>query len=190
MFMYIGCLFLIGSYYYRKPIVYNSIYTYVVIENYVNSLRNTYFRNKVNIYNFETSCIIEIFDTNFNYKKYILKDKLTKEFTDNNLDIDFNPKNLFISIILNFNEIETDLTKDINLFVTKNTNINLDRKLAIILNNFLSIGLDENLLESDDNPILWKVIDNNVTTYEGEELYFEIDDSYLLHNLDKTGQLS
>ena len=50
MFMYIGCLLLIGGYYYRKPIVYNSLYTYVLLENYMNDVRNKYFRNNLNIY--------------------------------------------------------------------------------------------------------------------------------------------
>jgi len=206
--MYIGCLLLMSGYYYRKPLVYKSIYTYVLIENYINGLRNKYFRNNLNIYKYDSHSIIELFDTQFNFKKYILKPNSEITNTETNisflrdgwgdaggrsdrssfLDVEFNTKHLFISILFNFNNTETDLTNEINLFVSKNTNIQLNRNLAIILNDFLSLGLDTELLKDKESIIQWKVIDHTVTSYEGAELNFNIDEDYLLHNSDKMGQ--
>ena len=69
MFMYIGCLLLMSGYYYRKPLAYNSLYTYVLIENYINGIRNKYFRSNLNVYTFESHSIIELFDSQFSFKK-------------------------------------------------------------------------------------------------------------------------
>ena len=102
-----------------------------------------------------------------------------------NKDIEFNTTKLFLSIILEFNNTETDLTKEINMFVTKNTPIHLNRTFALILNDFLSLGLDIELLKNEESTILWKVMDHNVKSYEGSELFFKIDDTYCVHNLDK-----
>ncbi len=193
MFMYIGCLLLMSGYYYRKPLVYNSLYTYVIIENYINGVRNKYFRNNLNIYKYDSQSIIELFDSQFSFKKYILKDNLEITQTETNiefLDVEFNTKNLFISILLELNNIETDLTKEINLFVNKNTTIHLNHDFALILNDFLSLGLDTELLKDDESIILWKVIDHNVNTYKGKDLFFKIDENYCLHNLDKIGHSS
>ena len=192
MFMYIGCLLLMSGYYYRKPLVYNSLYTYVLIENYINGIRNKYFRSNLNVYTFESHSIIELFDSQFSFKKYILKsnselihDNESKQLLTINKDIEFNTTKLFLSIILEFNNTETDLTKEINMFVTKNTPIHLNRTFALILNDFLSLGLDIELLKNEESTILWKVMDHNVKSYEGSELFFKIDDTYCVHNLDK-----
>jgi hypothetical protein len=195
MFMYIGCLLLMSGYYYRKPLVYNSLYTYVLIENYINGIRNKYFRSNLNVYTFESHSIIELFDSQFSFKKYILKsnselihDNESKQLLTINKDIEFNTTKLFLSIILEFNNTETDLTKEINMFVTKNTPIHLNRTFALILNDFLSLGLDIELLKNEESTILWKVMDHTVKSYEGSELFFKIDETYCLHNLDKFSQ--
>jgi len=188
--MYIGCLLLMSGYYYRKPLAYNSLYTYVLIENYINGIRNKYFRSNLNVYTFESHSIIELFDSQFNFKKYILKSnsELIHDNESNlpiNIDIEFKTTQLFLSIILEFNNTETDLTKEINMFVTKNTPIHLNRTFALILNDFLSLGLDIELLKNEESTILWKVMDHTVKSYEGSELFFKIDENYCVHNLDK-----
>jgi len=185
--MYIGGLVLLGLYY-RKELVYNSIYTWVIVEQHLNLLRNKYFRNKINIYKFNNSSIIEIFDTNFINKKYILKRNIEKNnLEQNNIDIDFEPTNLFLSVILVQNEIENDVTKEINLFLKKNSEIIFDYEFALIINKFLNLGM--NLTIDNFN---WKIMDSNINKYSGKNLLFKIDENYHLncsHILTTDGQV-
>ena len=180
-----------SGYYYRKPLVYNSLYTYVLIENYINGIRNKYFRSNLNIYKFDSYSIIELFDSQFNFKKYILKSN--SELLQNesnhlltiNKDVDFNTPNLFLSVILEFNDIDHDVTKEINLFVNKNSIIKLNREIALILNDFLSLNLDIDLLKNKESTLIWKVMDHKIQMYKDSEVIFKIDDNYCVHKLDK-----
>ena len=154
----------------------------------MNLLRNKYFRNKINIYKFNNSSIIEIFDTNFINKKYILKRNIEKNnLEQNNIDIDFEPTNLFLSVILVQNEIENDVTKEINLFLKKNSEIIFDYEFALIINKFLNLGM--NLTIDNFN---WKIMDSNINKYSGKNLLFKIDENYHLncsHILTTDGQV-
>ena len=88
--MYLGCLFMLGGYYFRKPIVYNGIYTWVIMEEYFNSFKNKYFRNKLNVYEYKDKSIIEVFDKNFMYRKCFLKSKENQEYPENQENHEYN----------------------------------------------------------------------------------------------------
>ena len=157
MFMYLGCLLLFGGYYYRKPIVYNSIYTWVIVEEYFNSIKNTYFRNKINITKYKNTTIVELYDINFISKKYIYNKRLELDSyidSESELDklneynnIDFNSKKLFMSVCLKVTDInkettEIDLNRDFNLFINKNTSLTVDYEFTEAINNLLKLDLE------------------------------------------------
>ena len=187
MFIYFGCLLLFGGYYYRKPIVYNSIYTWVILEEYLNSFKNKYFRSKINIIQYKNTSIVEIFDNNFISKKYVYTkhsdldsyiDSESESIKINDTNIDFNSKKLFISVLLKLKDTnnetnDIDLTKDLNLFINKNTKLTVDYPFTEAINNFLNLDLD-----LTENNFTWTLMDTNFTEYEGNSLIFSFDQDY------------
>lgn len=170
---FVGSMLLFSGFYYRKQIVYNSVYAYVILENNIKIINNKYFRNKVTVYNYDPYSIIEIYDTNFSNKRYKLVN--TNETNESNLYVDFNSKNLFLSVELQINDNTHDLTKEVNLFINKNSKLLFNYDLAVTLDKFL----DLQLIISEDKYI-WKIIDIGVNNYEGKELLFKIDENYFL----------
>ena len=187
MFMYFGCLLLFGGYYYRKPIVYNSIYTWVILEEYLNSFKNKYFRSKINIIQYKNTSIVEVFDNNFISKKYVYTkysdldsyiDSESESIKINDTNIDFNSKKLFISALLKLKDTnnetnDIDLTKDLNLFINKNSKLTVDYPFTEAINNFLNLDLD-----LTENNFTWTLMDTNFTEYEGNSLIFSFDQDY------------
>jgi hypothetical protein len=178
----VGSMILFGGFYYRKQIIYNSIYAYVILENNIKNINNKYFRNQISVYNYDPNYIIEIFDTNFTKKRYKLFENV--EYLDNtNLSMDFNSKSLFLSVELQVNlqtgektkDITKDITKDVNLFITKNSELLFNYNLAVVLNKFLDLQLKI----TEDN-YTWKILDNGMNIFEGNELLFKIDENYFL----------
>ena len=171
----VGSMILFGGLYYRKQIVYNSIYAYVILENNIKIINNKYFRKHITYSNYKLWSIIEIFNTNFTKKRY----KIVKN-CENNLNpiytsIDFNSPKLFLSIELLIGCKSYDLTKDINLFIIKNNDLILNYELLVILNKFLDLQL-----EITEDNYTWKLLDNGFNVYEGTELLFKIDENYFL----------
>ena len=182
--MYLGCLFMLGGYYFRKPIVYNGIYTWVIMEEYFNSFKNKYFRNKLNVYEYKDKSIIEVFDKNFMYRKCFLKSKENQEYPENQENHEYNDivfnTNLFISVLLfpdKREEENIDLTKELNLFVNKNTKLNINYDFTTILNEFLNLNLN-----IDREQIYWNIMDNSMNEYNGNNILLDIDNNCKINN--------
>ena len=175
--MYLGCLLIIGSYYYRKPIVYNSIYTWVILEEYMNTIKNKYFRNKINVTQYKNTSILEVFDTNFIYKKYIyLKDLDPNKKLNEYTNIDFTNINFFMSAVIYINDDDNiDITKDINLFINKNTKLTIDHEFTESINNFLNLDL-----QLTETNFTWIFLDKQFIEYKGTNMVFSFNEDIKL----------
>ena len=171
---FLGSIILIGGFYYRKKIAYNSVYAYIILENNINVINNKYFRNKITIHKYNPYSIIEIYNNDFTKKKY----KLVNNNSETNiadLSLDFNSKNLFLSIELIINDNKKELSKEINLFTEKDIKLLFNYDLANIFNQFFNLKLE--ITKENYN---WKILDNNFNNFEGKELLFKIDENYFL----------
>jgi hypothetical protein len=156
------------------------------VEEYFNSIKNTYFRNKININKYKNTTIVELYDINFISKKYIYNKRLELDSyidSESELDklneynnIDFNSKKLFMSVCLKVTDInkettEIDLNRDFNLFINKNTSLTVDYEFTEAINNLLKLDL-----ELTETNFSWTLLDTNFNEYEGNSLIFSFND--------------